>query len=262
MPNVNIPQCAGEHDKIDVICNGDPKGKTQDDKAPCGWRDSCVAFKAFLVGRGKTPEDYLDIDGDSVVAKKGNRRFAKMCAAQIREYGVENGEMTKKPVPPKRRRRKPTKRARLKSAKAVKALAVRRRKDLAVIFQHFKAHLIENLDGVKFVPPKGVVLSGHLYSIDRAETSGYIAIYCKQPGVMGAPIAQLNLRPRSVTYDIELPVDFTSYGGIGKRVMDKIRPHPIDDGRFRSICKGMDMEGAALVAQTIARMIGDGRIQL
>jgi len=257
-----IPPCAGEYSKVDSACNGEVNGKTDDDCSPCGWRDNCVALAAFVQDRDKSPEDYLDTDGEEVVAKNGTEHFLKMCAAQVRRYGVENGEITKRPVKPKRKRPAPTARARRKSAKAVKKLAVERRIGLAALFQHFKTHLIENLDGLKFTPPKGIVVPGKLYAIDRAETSGYIAIYCKKPGILGVPIAQLNLRPQSVTYDIELPVEYVSFEGIGKRTMGKINPQPISNGRFKCICKGMDAEGVALVAQAIARLIKNGRIVL
>lgn len=251
-----IPQCAGEYEFGDLTCNGDSSSCDELDKAPCAWRDRCVAFQAFLEDRGKTIDDYLDSSGRP---KKSANHFRKMCAAQVTRYGVVNGLVTIKQTKPKR---KPSKKAMVRSAKALSRLVKQRQSKLHDMFQHFKAHLIENLDGIKFAPPKSAVVPGMLYTVDRAKKSNYIAIYYKKMGKIGIPLAQLNLKALTVTFDIELPVSHVSFEGIGQSVMKKIHPEPISNGRFKSVCKGMDTEGTALVAQTIARLIKNETIKL
>jgi hypothetical protein len=258
----NIPVCAGEYESCDV-CDGDDNGVGREETMPCAWRDRCVAFQAFIKDRNRVVEDYLTDFGEQYAsAIAGDSRFVALCDAQIKKYGVIDGAINKAPGKPKHLRKKVSRKARTASAKAAKATAKKRRRELESLFQHFKMHLIENLDGRKFVPPKGIIVPGMLYSIDRSDTSGYIAIYCKKSGVKGVPVAQLMLRPKTVSYDIELPVEYTGYLGVGKATMRKIKPEHIENGRFKSVCKNMDKEGVALVAQTIAHLIRIDRIKL
>ena len=256
-----IPVCAGEYERCEV-CDGNPKGIEADDIDPCAWRNRCVAFQAFLKDRKKQPSDYLHEFGEQYAnAINGAPRFKRLCDAQIEKYGVVDGKVTKSGKP-ERLKNKPTRKARAMSVKTSKALAKKRRARLEALYQHFKMHLIENLVGYKFVPPKGIVVPGMLYAIDRKNTSGYIAVYCKEPGVIGVPVAQLILRPKTGTFDVALPIEYVGFSGIGQAIMRKIHPEPIIEGRFLSICRGMDEEGVALVAQTIARLIKAGKIEL
>ena len=265
-----VPFCVSEYQSGDVTCDGNPKAKTDYAKKPCSWRNRCSAFREHLKNSKDEFEKYIELVPDDKVMdgegsyhgrpRRGRAAFVVWCNALVEKYGVENGVITKKVVAKKKKA--PMKKARKASTRRVREKARARKKQLDKLFEHFKVHFIESLEVYRFTPPRGVVRPGRLYVIDRRKTSKYVSVYCKAPGVLGIPVALIRFKPRTMTFDIELPVGIEDFVGIGTDTMKKIHPRPIEDGRFKTTCIGMDKERAAIVAQTIAKMIKRGKIEL
>jgi hypothetical protein len=262
-----VPFCVGEYEKGDVNCDGSPSG-TDLQMRCCSWRDRCVAFRKHIRETGETYEQHIELVLDekspgggeySGYPLRGRKAFMDWCDSLVKKYNIEEGT-EKQTISP--HKRIPLKRARRVAIRRFRAKARARKNVLDSIFEHFKTHFIENLEIYKFTPPRGVVKPGRFYVIDRRKTSKYISIYFKQPGVLGIPIVLLRLKPRTMTYDIELPASVSDFTSICKDTLKIIRPRPVDNGRFKSICVGMGMEGAAIVAQTIAKLIKRGKIKL
>lgn len=267
MPKKCVPYCVGEYDPEEPTCNGKPKAKNAYRRKPCTWRNRCAAFQEYMNASGSSYEDHIDLipdetpgDGDYIgLPKRGRPAFIAWCDVLAGKYNIVNGVVVQKV---EKKKKAPLKRARRASVRRVREKARARKLVLDTLFEHFKIHFIENLETYRFTPPRGVVRPGRFYVVDRRRTSKYISVYCKVPGVLGTPVALIRFKPRTMTFDIELPIGTLDFDGIGAEIMKKIHPRPIEDGRFKSVCIGMDKEGVALVAQTIAKMVKRGKIEL
>ncbi len=268
MSDKYVPVCVGEFEPGDFTCEGNPKSKEDYARKPCVWNKRCMSFKKYLLENNDEFDKYVTIiesnkrnlNGDKIyrgLPKKGYDNFVNWCDELIKKYSFDveiNDKVSK--------RKRPLKKARKASIKRARQKAKARKNYLDKLFEHFKIHFIENLEKYRFTPPRGVIRPGRFYVIDRRKVSKYLSIYFKKPGVLGIPIALIKLKPRTLTFDIELPFGVEDYSGVGVEIMKKIHPRKIDDGRFKSICVGMDKERVAILAQTIARMIKKGKIEL
>lgn len=265
MSNENkiVPNCIGSYESGSVICNGNPQGNTTYDRRACLWRDKCSAFKEYLHDRKKSFEDFVDLipmegeDHHISIPKIGRDKFIIWCERLVIRYRIIKGIRKRL-----RKKKKYYKKGRRAAAKKYVENTKKKRIILDAMFEHFKTHLIENLETYRFTPPRGVVRPGRFYIIDKRNISKYVSVYYKTPGKLGIPIVHIHYRPRTVTLDIELLAKVKDFDGIGNEIMRKIHPKSIRRGRYNSICSGMDKEGAALVAQSIARMIKKGKIEL
>jgi len=273
MPKKYVPYCVGEYDPDEPTCNGKPKAKTAYHRKPCSWRNRCAAFQEYMRVSGDAYEDHIELISDEKtpgdgsytgLPKRGRSAFIAWCDVLAGKYNIVNGVKTQKIKIQKIKKKKkaPLKRARRASVRRAREKARARNAVLNVLFEHFKIHFIENLVEYRFTPPRGVVRPGRFYVVDRRRTSKYVSVYCKVPGVLGVPVALIRFKPRTMTFDIELPIGTLDFDGVGREIMKRIHPRPIEDGRFKSVCIGMDKEGVALVAQTIAKMVKRGKIEL
>jgi hypothetical protein len=275
------PYCTGEYEAGDTNCDGDPEGKTDFQRNACAYRDGCVAFQAHLAETKLKADDFIeavpdedDRTGQRVLGrpKRGTKTFLKLLEKQIKRFGVVDGEVTRDPNAPKKPKRapendgrknlRPSKEAQELARKAITQRAIERREDLKRLFDWFKTHMVENLEVYRFTAPGEIVKPGRFYIVDRMKTSNYVSVYCKKPYGKDAPVAVIKFKTRSMTFDIEIPVEVTGYIGVGKVTMDKLKPQPIDDGKFRSVMPHLDKEGVALAAQTIAHLVKRGKIDL
>jgi len=260
-----IPFCVGEYGPGEYVCNGNPKAKTEYHNKPCVWRDRCAAFQEYLDVSGDSYDKHVELvgnDGDYQGRPiRGRQEFIDWCDVLVEKYNIIQGMKSPKEEK-KTEKRTPMKKARRAAIRRARAKARARKAALDSLFEHFKIHFIENLEEYRFTPPRGVVRPGRFYVVDRRSTSKYISVYCKLPGVLGVPVALIKFKPRTMTFDIELSIGALDFDGIGMETMKKIHPRPVEDGRFKSACIGMDKEGVALVAQTIAKMVKRGKIAL
>lgn len=268
MPKKYVPFCVGEYDPNEPTCNGKPKAKTAFQRKACAWRNRCAAFQIFLKGSDSSYEDHIELipdektpgDGSYIgLPKRGRAAFIAWCDVLAGKYNIVNGVAVEEI---KKKKKAPLKKARRASVRRAREKARARNSVLNTLLEHFKIHFIENLETYRFTPPRGVVRPGRFYVVDRRKTSKYVSVYCKMPGVLGVPVALIRFKPRTMTFDIELSVGLEDFIGVGAEIMKKIHPRPIKDGRFKSMCIGMDKEGVALVAQIIAKMVKRGKIEL
>lgn len=265
-----VPYCTGEYDSDCEVCNGILDSKNVKDRAPCSWRDKCSAFRKYLFDTNSDYGAYVKIkvifDGDGnekYVGEPldGREAFVDFCKGLVSEYNISKG-IAQSSVDLVLKKRKPLKKARKNAIKRAKEKARFRASKLDYMLEHFKTHFIENLESYKFVSPRGIVRPGMLYFVDRRKTSKYISIYHKAPGVIGTPVALIKYKPRTVTFDVELPVAMCDFLIIGKSTLNKIKPRSISNGKFTTICVGLDKEKTAIVAQVIAQLIKKGKIKL
>jgi len=278
-PKRDVPFCTGEYEAGDGACDGNPEADTEFQRNHCKYRDNCVAFQAYLAETKLKADDFIEAqphpthpEGVLGIPIKGVRHFERLCAKQVKRYGVVEGRITRDPTRPKKPKKapendgrkalRPSKEAQELARKAITQRAIERREILKRMFDHFKTVMVENLEVYRFTSPGEAVKPGRFYIVDRMRTSNYVSVYCKMTKGRDAPVAVIKFKTRSMTFDIEIPVEHTSYIGVGKVTMDKIKPQPIDDGKFRSVMMNLDKEGVALAAQTIAHLVKRGKIDL
>jgi hypothetical protein len=258
-----VPGCIGRYKPSDLICNGDPDGADDFQKRCCLWRDRCSAFKEYLRDHKKVIEDYITfvpVTGkDDYVAfpRGGKANFIKRCDKYIQSYKIVKGIRKKR-----RKRKKYIKKDRRSAVKKYRENARVRKNILDALFEHFKTHLIENLENYYFTPPRGVIKPGRMYVIDNRKPSKYVSIYCKTTGMLGVPIALVRYKPRTMSLDVELPFKVEDYDCFGIDILKKIHPIMIKSGRLHSLCSKLDKESLAILAQCIAKMIKKGKIRL
>jgi len=269
----------GDYEQEHEQCDEYPEGETEDDKKACTWRDQCAALQQhcsatdkeaseFVVEKSKGDEEWTEPKGDP-------KLFMKQCSRLIKEFNIVGGRVvkaaakvasTKKAKQAKedgRKNIKPTKKAKDAARKALAARKLDRRGQLRELFGFFKGAIAEQLGGeYEYAPPKEAVVPGQLLIVDRIEKSGYVSIYCKTANGRDVPIVLARFKPRSLTMDVELPVEADEFDGVGKGTLKKLAPREFNDGMFRSIMMGLDREGCALVAETIGTLVNKGKIEL
>lgn len=272
--------CIGEYEPDDPICNGNSDGSAYE-QAACYWRNYCAAFKIHLKEIGLGVEDFVTIEvvtdsGDEehlARPKNGYNEFVALLDGVIKDYGITEGVATKKPTEKahrasakpgdKRKKHAPKRSVQRKAKKALAKLAAEKRAKMKDMFEWFRTHLIESLEGgYTFSTPGQAPLPGKLYIVDRTEKSGYISIYCKSPKGVDVPIALVIYKTRQMKMDIRVPVEAIRYRGINQKTVQKLGPQPINDGLFKSTMRNLDKEGVALAAQTIAQLAKSGIIDL
>lgn len=273
--------CIGEYEADDLICNGNPSGSAFE-QAACYWRDRCAAFKIHVKEVGLGIDDFVVIDvvidgkDEEHLARPKNcgyGEFISMLDEVVKKYGIKDGVSTKLPTEKasrasakpgdKRKKHSPKKSVQRKAKKALAKLAAEKRAKMKDMFEWFRTHLIESLEGgYIFSTPGTAPLPGKLYIIDRTAKSGYISIYCKSPKGVDVPIALVIYKTRQMKMDIRVPVEAIGYKGVSQKTVQRLAPQPIDDGLFRSTMRNLDKEGVALAAQTIAQLAKQGIINL
>lgn len=291
--NERAPLCVGDYEAGDSVCDGNP-GDAADN--PCGWRDRCSGLQCYL---NETDRDIDELVHYKVVTDKIQhedeetgetwttekeqeyafangpwKKFETLCDKQAERYGIVEGTPTKDPVgdpppkpekkpqPDKRKFLKPSKKAQKAAKKALTKRAQERREQLAVVFQHFVRHLATELNGTGygFVGSKQALGRGSLYVVNRLEKSGYMSVYCNNPTGRDAALVSAKFKPRDLTLDLMLPIQVDDVANQGRK---NLKLEPLEEGGlFRSVAMGLDKEGVALAAETIAALVASGKICL
>lgn len=263
---VVMPECVSGYDKGDETCD-----------APCGWRDLCGGFKAYLGGRGEEASKYIreaDAAGTAVAREGDGKALLKLMRDCVKLYDVKDGVARNPPPVPTPLPAGGTNGGGAgegsggggggsrKGRGAYKA-AQTKRDDLVTLFNHLKAQLEENLPH-RFAPPQEAPTVGQMYVRDRTNASGrYLSVYVKTSEPYDQPILLARLRPRTMTFDVELPLEPEAlnahWGKAGER---RYKPRAIDDGRFRSLVKRVDRQRFSLLAEYLGQMVKQGSLRL
>jgi len=286
---IRMPHCVGQYEPKNDVCNGDPsKSKDTEDGVPCWCRDRCIALRLWCGERGKEPDHFValqivkenGVEMTAAVPKMSNEIFANTLDKTIANYGVINGRITRpnkggapkkkiqapaptrgKPGPKKGKR--PCVEARVKSRRAVIARAKARREECKLLFGHFKKHLEVALHGQKWSARNSAIAADRLYIKDRFDNSGYATVYCKTRIGRDTPVVTARLKTATLTLMIGLPVTLEQLESqIGKATCKKLSPYRILDGYFITAVNNVDKERAALIAETIGRLVKSGIINL
>ena len=260
MMRSELPPCVSRYATGNKTCNGNEKGKTEFEQAPCAWRDRCGAFKTYLKETGEAFEEHVELKKVGkgkkakyvAVAIGGRSAFLKFCKRASRRFGIVDGLPTKGTEELRKPKRK----------RKMKAVRLKRAK-LQALFDHFLEHLCEALPEAELSSPMSAAAPGELYVLDRTDASRYISVYYCRAGRRDIPIARGHFKPRTLSLDLELPMT----AGKLKRVMSKrnatkLNPKPVLSGAFRCEVRGVGKIGLALIAEAIGRLVKKGLFEL
>lgn len=267
MSEFHMPPCIAGYEVGDRTCNGDPKAESEEDRAPCAFRDRCVAMiKLVELKQGKDPEFGLErlvsirrrkSDRQKVaVPRIDGEKLVGSLDKVIAKYGIKDGRLANKTG--KSAAKVP------KSKPSAKAAPPSKEKssELASWF----SDCLQKATGRAIHPVPGDAETGEMYLVDRMEKSNYAACYCKGPKGRGRiAVASMIPNRRSGSLQIRIAADFHQYyRAISKDARERLDPGDFTgkDGHFKVRIMGLDKELAALAAETVALAIEKGIISL
>lgn len=251
MTSAIIPTCVGTFQPSDKQCDGDPRGKTQDERAPCAWRSRCAGLQIHCLE--------MEVAPPTVVGQLAVPALIQLCERYVTDRRIVNGRPSSEedpaPLPPKKSEAKPVKRLRTRSPIAP---------DVMELHTHFVEQLRSNFPGRRIATGKRLlVYAGTLYPIDRRKRSHYIAWYCSTTQGYDKAVAMVIFHPRFRNVDIALPVWPEAVSDLlNIRAAKKLHVAPWNNGQFKSICAKLDREGIGLCAETIRKLVDTEVIKL
>lgn len=271
-----MPRCLGAFEADDPQCDGNPVGETADERAACVYRDRCAGFIKLMDVTGR-PREFFVRDGEEpddkgkarlYVYANHEEEFNASINEQIDAFGIRQGRVTTrlpaKLKPAKRPSkvsklphlaRKPTKAAVKAGAKARdKALDKGRERSREVGAWYVKK-LAERLKR-KVAAFESAARPGDLYLVDKLETSGYCAVYCKGKGHKHA-VSNFYYKPMTGRIEIRTACTFEQYEKAvpgASRAALKGSDHTGKDGAFKVRFQEVDNGGAAAVALALGQV--------
>jgi len=270
-----MPRCLGAYEADDPQCDGNPVGKAADDQAPCVYRDRCAGFIQLMQLTSRPREFFVrgseepDAGGVARAYTYANQPdFEQQLTAQIEAFGIQNGRVTvTKPVklkPPKKQtkpkvkdlalQKKLPKSAPRAGGKARDRALDKGREQSQTVANWFVKKLGERLKR-KFAAFEQAARPGDLYLVDKIETSGYCAVYCKGKGNRHA-VASFQYKPVTGRLEIRLACGFADFNkAVSKAECAKLEPidHTGKDGAFKVRFKEVDAGAAAAIALALGQ---------
>ncbi len=268
-----MPRCLGAYEADDPQCDGNPVGKTDHDRAPCVYRDRCSAFIKLMDLTGR-PRDYFVREGEEpgpgakpvkyAFANQGD--FDLLLNEQIDAYGITAGRITvrvpKKIKPPVKSSRprptaagKPSKATQRAGAKARSKQFGAGRDKAQEVAQWYMRKLAERLKR-KVALFDEAARPGDLYLVDKLESAGYCAVYCKGKGRKHA-VCSFFYKSLTGKLEIRLACSFEHYAkAVPKADQATLKPidHTGKDGAFKVRFKEVDAGRAAMIATSAAQV--------
>lgn len=239
---LEIPGCLGFR-QSDHICDGGLNRQTRKVEPACVWRTRCIALQEYAIKEGRFQEQILQGKSPAQVVQLTTRLLERGGQTDpLKPASALHTKPAPAPKPTPAVQAKPAASPRPVTHPAV-AAADAVRSNLIVGVSKFMLSVAETA-GVKVSMDGGKqhALSGELYLIDRAESSGYMSLY-QAPLELGETeraLALFRIRARKGGYNVEFPLaaDSKLYEGI---VDNDIKP--FQDGKFKSIVNNCPPEG-------------------
>ncbi len=252
-----MPRCLGAFEADDPQCDGNPVGKTKTDKAPCVFRDRCAAFvrlmtltkkpREWYVRTGEEPSD----DGPRVYTYANHADFEQQLNQQIDAYGIRDGRITStKPIKLRLAAARP------KAAKVRDKQIEKGKQKAREVAQWYVKRIGEKLKR-KVATFEQAARPGDLFLVDKSETSGYCALYCKGKGRKHA-VTSFIYKPLSGQLEVRLAVSWDDYiAGAPALARDELKAldHTGKDGAFRVRIRDVDTGRAGIIANALYRVL-------
>lgn len=276
MADKRMPRCLGAFEEDDPQCDGNPVGKTEEDRAPCVYRDRCAGF-VKLMDITKRPRDYFIRTLETVThggAKPvaytfaNHEGFEEQVNEQILLYGIQGGRARyDKPLKPKMvvrpaakvtkplRKPKPSKAFARAGAKARSKQTRDGREKSKEVGQWYIKRVATRL-GRKVAAFEESARPGELFLVDRLESSNYCALYCKGK-TRRIAITSYLYKPNKGLIEVRLAVAFADYmTACSRSEREALAPvdHTGKDGAFKVRILNVDSHNASVIAETLSKV--------
>lgn len=220
-----LPICIGTYEDGHESCDGGGEAVI----GACGLRDLCRRFRDWCKENGVAPE--------------AGRKLTLVGLEQYMrgEYVPQEKEPRRRPTPKR-------------------VAAAERLEKCRGLLAHFETLLRDRYGDERFAGQRDetrrrvIFKGGTFYSVDRTERSRYVVWYCKTDAGFDRAVACVHMRALTGLVDVQLP--FTPEE-IRKRLSkvsaDKLGPVELEDGQFKSMCRGLDAERVGLAVSAIKR---------
>jgi hypothetical protein len=276
MSDKRMPRCLGAFEEDDPQCDGNPVGKTEDDRAPCAYRDRCAGF-VKLMEVTKRPRDYFIRTLGTVANARSkpvaytfanHEGFEEQVNEQILLYGIQGGrprydkplKARKAPkaigaLAPGKKSPKLSKEFARAGAKARSKQTRDGREKSKEVGQWYIKRVAMRL-GRKVAAFEESARPGELFLVDRLESSNYCALYCKGK-TRRIAITSYLYKPNKGLIEVRLAVPFEDYmTACSRSEREALSPtdHTGKDGAFKVRIIGVDSHNASMIAETLSKV--------
>jgi hypothetical protein len=266
-----MPRCMAQYEAGHRVCDGDDTSNVLSERAPCAYRNACVALMCRMAETGRGRSAYVvertDIHGVVYAAPASPEALGRIVRKAVLRYGVTEGRATTPPAPrpiTMNRMAAPGTVVSRRGNKKGKPPPPRSATALALDpwYDEWMANLVA-ATGRDLARLPVEARMGELYARDCRVLSYYVAVYCRgNRRVRDVPVACLVWRPRYRAMDVKFSVSPGSWVGIGRDTMRMLKPVPHKDGVWISIAELCDRGRVRLAGQVVARLIGGGILKL
>lgn len=267
--DMQIPRCFGEYDPEDKICRGDPNSDVKSERAPCAFRDRCVAFEMYCKkNREKPPQHvkYVGEDGEEYGELIKPESLIPALDRLVSVHEIVNGKIRRKNPKAKAKRiltkdhqvsagKSKTKTSQKIAAKSAREALEPSRVEVGDLARWYLKRLGEKA-GIEVAPTQVEAEPGQFYIVDRTDTSNYLALYLKREGGGRLPVTNALFRPRHECLEVRLACEFGSLDIPGVTLED----HTGKDGAFKIRVRNLKRAGLSLVADAVAAALKSGKL--
>lgn len=248
-----MPACLGSYASLDRECDGDRRSRDPDEKAPCFWRDRCVAFQKLMEGDGRQAAHFVEIVMDADKRRYAfakSERFPERLAEQQVRWKILNGKAAPRPVEiaPAKRAGSPAKRPGVAPVNS----GGERGKELI----KKAVALVKKSAGLPPIHRAGAARDGEYYLVNRV---AYSSVYRRRSPGRDKAVFAVYPRARGGVVEVRLAVDLDAFLSVASVPIQRaLKPEPYRDGAFRVRVLGVDRAGLAMVGEVIGKLLRQG----
>lgn len=285
MPKLSelIPTCIGDVEAGDVTCDGDPQGKTEQERAPCSWRDRCTGFQLHLRASGENASDRIKLVSLTGHVKRMSgldqtaqpvgmtvAQFTRFCRGALERYAPPRAPAPAGgPAPAPARARAGSVAARPHAGGQARRTAGQRSREMKARRAYFHARRARLLARLEVELPGHIQrraaalrLPGQLH-VDTDWERHQCTVYVRRNTGLDVGIVRMVYKPSSRAVDLFVCSSKRHIAAVVSRAtLLKLAPEATVLNNFHSVVKGADDEAISLVAEAIGRLVKSGNIEL
>lgn len=261
-------------------CDGNPKGLTRLDQAPCHYRNKCVALAIHCSTNHVARDTLVNVvtqDGSEVaVARHDPSALETLLVLGVKKYRIKDGISAAKPAATSGRsiraatpatrpvpRDLPPKSRPYRNPRPG-VVDVEGRAFTEGIANHF-FDLIRRKLGRDIVGSRAEATPGQMYLVDRRERSNYCSVYVKsRKGAMVALVV-IYFKPNFRCIEIKVAAEYNEFIQLVSALNQgrlKTEDCTGRDGSFKVWFRRVDKAGSGIIADALASAVRSGIILL
>lgn len=239
-----MPFCVGLYENKNQQCDGESKGKTENERAACTYRDRCLALKEICAAKKRDVDQYvtLRVVGTQTFAYALSEELLPLVQARIHDYRINGG------IAVARRRNRPLAVVAPKPTK--QETSVNARQMAYWLFCRFAKKASK-------VIYDGACPHGGLFVVDRTKTSGYKSLYKKMKKGRRS-LLSVYPKPSKNNAEVRIGCDYKAFcEALSERELKLLKPIDFTgkDGAFNIRVIDVDKQKASIIADRFAAML-------